>query len=74
MIAQISLCLTQDQFSTNVTFLVQTEAPNDLLLGTDVQRLGFSMVMKKAGSTLDLFSGREWECGDDQRIKETPTR
>ena len=73
MIAQISLCLTQDQFSTNVTFLVQKEAPNDLLLGTDIQPLlGFAMVMKKAESTLDLFSGREWECGNDQRIKETP--
>ena len=73
VIAQISLCLTQDQFSTNVTVLAQKEAPNDLLLGTDVQpRLGLSMVMKKAGSTLDLFSGTELECGDDQRIKETP--
>ena len=74
VIAQISLCLTQGQSSTNATVLVQKGPLNDLLLGTDVQpRLGFAMVMKKARSTLDLFSGSEWECGDDQTIKETPT-
>ena len=45
----------------DVTVLAQKGAPNNLLLGTDVQsQLGFSLVMKKSeAQAVDLLNGRE---------------
>jgi len=64
VIAQISLCLSQGESCTDATILVKKGAPNNLLLGTDIQpHHGFAMVVKKTGGMLDLLSGRGWDCG-----------
>jgi len=74
VIAQTPLCLSQEA-STEAMVLVQKGAPNNLLLGTDVQpQLGFAMVVRKTGGVVDLFSGREWECVDGEKAQlETST-
>ena len=58
-IAQIELTLSRGQYQLITTILVRKDAPNDLLLGTDVQpQLGFSLGTKDAdGSITDLFTG-----------------
>ena len=57
-IAQTELTLSRGRCQMNTTILVRKNAPNDLLLGTDVQpQLGFSLVTKDAdGGTTDLFA------------------
>ena len=59
-IAQIELTLTRGERRFTSTVLVKKGAPNDLLLGTDVQpKLGLTVVTKDDGGGLtDLFSGR----------------
>lgn len=46
------------------TILVQKDASNNLLIGTDVQsRLGFSLVLKKLdGRTADCSVDKKWLC------------
>jgi len=73
VIAQIPLRLAQGEAHANAVVLVQKGAPNDLLLGTDVQpHLGFAIVVDRSGSKLDLLSGREWGVGGKpQRAMDT---
>ena len=50
LIAQIELTLSQGDRQVQAVVLVQKDAPNDLLLGTDLQpRLGFTLSMRKGG-------------------------
>ena len=58
-IAQVELTLSRGQYQLITTILVRKDAPNNLLLGTDVQpQLGFSLGTKDAdGSITDLFTG-----------------
>ena len=58
-IAQVELTLSRGQYQRITTILVRKDAPNDLLLGTDVQpQLGFSLGTKDTdGSITDLFTG-----------------
>ena len=57
--ARIELSLSQGGRQIETVVLVKKDAPNDLLIGTDVQsRFGFSLLMKKSdGSIADLLSG-----------------
>ena len=59
-IAQIELTLTRGERRSTSTVLVRKGAPNDLLLGTDVQpKLGLTVVTKDDdGGLTDLFSGQ----------------
>ena len=59
--AQIELLLTRGNYQAKVTALVRKDAPNDLLIGTDVQpKLGFALLVKEEdGGAIDLFSGQE---------------
>ena len=61
IMAQIELSLTQGGRCVDAVVLIQKDAPNNLLLGTDVQpRLGFCLVMKNAdGEMVDLLRCRE---------------
>ena len=56
--AQIDLTLSQEARKAETSALVRKDAPNELLIGTDVQpRLGFSLVVKGVdGQSTDLFS------------------
>ena len=58
-IAQVELNLSRGQYQLITTILVRKDAPNDLLLGTDVQpQLGFSLGTQDAdGSITSLFTG-----------------
>ena len=58
-IAQVEITLSRGQYQLITTILARKDAPNDLLLGTDVQpQLGFSLGAKGAdGSITDLFTG-----------------
>ena len=57
IMAQIRVVLSQGGHRVEAVVFVQKDAPNELLLGTDVQpQLGFSLVMKqKGGKTSDLL-------------------
>ena len=60
ILSQIDLRLSQGKWSVDVPVLVQQGAPNDLLLGTDVQpKLGFALVVETAEKLVDLLSGEE---------------
>ena len=61
IVSQVSLNLSQGNRYSEITVLVQKNAPNDLLLGTDSQsQLGFSLVMEKARNhKIDLLTGEE---------------
>lgn len=52
VIAQILLTLAQGELHTNAIVLIQKQAPNDLLLETDVQFcLGFAIVVERSGTS-----------------------
>ena len=75
VIAKVSLCLSQGESCKDAAVLVQKGAPNNLLLGTDVQpHLGFAMVVKKIGGMLDLFSGRGCHCDGGECAQEKTSR
>ena len=59
-IAQIDVTLSRGDRQVNSVVLVRKGAPNDLLIGTDVQQwLGLSLVAKDSdGGMTDLFSGQ----------------
>ena len=58
IVAQLRVTLCHGNFNTNTTVLVQKDAPNELLIGTDVQSsLGFSLVISKDGTMKDLLKG-----------------
>ena len=59
-IAQVEFTLSRGDRQLTSTVLVRKDAPNDLLVGTDVQpKLGFSLVTKDDdGGTTDLFTGQ----------------
>lgn len=59
--AQTTLELSQGNHQVEAVVLVQEGAPNDLLLGTDLQtKLGFSLVQEKSdGVIVDLLTGKE---------------
>ena len=59
--AQIELSLARGNYQAEATALVKKDAPNDLLIGTDVQpKLGLALLVKEEdGRTIDLFSGQE---------------
>ncbi len=58
MMAQLPVQLTQGEYKVDAQVLVQKDAPNSLLLGTDVQQpLGFSL-LRKEGCGVDLITGR----------------
>ena len=52
---------------------MQKNAPNPLLLGTDLQSsLGFALVVDKNGSQCDLLSGKMWMDGPCENPKTQP--
>ena len=59
--AQVELSLSRGDRETKRTVLVRKDAPNDLLIGTDVQpELGFSLVVTDPnGRVKDLLDGGE---------------
>ena len=58
--AQVCLRLTYGWRTVEANVLVLREAPNDLLLGTDVQpQLGFSVVADSAEKLTDLLTGKD---------------
>ena len=60
ILSQTKLHLTQGKHAIEATVLVQKGAPNNLLVGTDVQsRLGFTLVMETTGRVMDLLTGGE---------------
>ena len=60
ILSQTKLHLTQGKHAIEATVLVQKGAPNNLLVGTDVQSLlGFTLVMETTGRVMDLLTGGE---------------
>ena len=61
ILSQVPVILSRGEYQVDVTILVQKGAPNNLLLGTDVQsQLEFSLVMKTSeAQAVDLLNGRE---------------
>ena len=59
--AQMGVTLTRGKSEVNAVVLVQKGAPNNLLLGTDLQRqLGFSLLVGGGdGRATDLLSGQQ---------------
>jgi hypothetical protein len=67
MTSQVSLSVSRDENKVTATVLVQSDAPYQLLLGTDLQsELGFAMVTKQPSGTVDLLTGKEFPL-DDRR-------
>ena len=62
IIAQILLSFSQSTHSVDAVVLIQKGAPNDLLLGTDLQRqLGFLLTIEKAtGHHVDIHDGANY--------------
>ena len=60
VLSQIPLQLSQGDRVVKGVVLVQQDAPNDLLLGTDLQTpLGFALMMETVGSPVDLLRREE---------------
>ena len=59
LIAQTELTLSQGDREVQAVVLVQKDAPNDLLLGTDLQpQLGFTLSLRKGGGKVVGLLGR----------------
>ena len=59
ILSQIPLRLSQGEQTVEGVVLVQKDAPNDLLLGTDLQsKLGFALLMDTAEQRVDLLGQR----------------
>lgn len=60
ILSHIHLSLSQGGQAIDTIVLVQKGAPNDLLLGTDVQpKLVFALVMEAGERVVDLLTGEE---------------
>ena len=61
IVAQLPVTLSQGSDQVGAVVLVQKDAPNDLLIGTDIQPLlGFTLIMRKAGAvSTDLLTASE---------------
>lgn len=58
--SQIPLCLSTGSRTVEAIVLVQPEAPNNPLLGTDLQlELGFSLIADVSGKPTNLLTGQE---------------
>ena len=67
MVSQTHLRLSQGSRALDTTVLVQKGAPNELLVGTDVQsKLGFALVMETAEGGVDLLTGERSGLMDSQ--------
>ena len=78
ILAEIELTLTQGSHQVDSTVLMQKGAPNDLLLGTDLQPwLGFSLWVDGGnGTAMDLLSGERHGTGVERPtlgVGEVPT-
>ena len=72
ILSQVRLTLSLGDRALDTTVLVQKGAPNQLLLGTDVQpKLGFALVVETEAAMKDLLTGEEHQ--EDQESV-TPAR
>ena len=69
LLAQLPIQITQSEYQVDVKASVQKDAPNPLLIGTDVQTaLGFHLVKKESdASGLDLITGERLNFDSDKQ-------
>ena len=58
--SQAPFCFSNGQHQVTATVLVQSNAPHQLLLGTDIQsKLGFSLMVNQPAGATDLLTGEQ---------------